>query len=137
MSTTGFITKKDEGEFAKFANPIFAKFCAPLPTTLYHYTRGRSLIPTIENQELWATHISCMNDAKEILHAADEVRKRVIERRATNSDSKIAKLLVKLDEGLAKPQIETMSLFVSCFSEKPDDLSQWRAYGRESLREWS
>jgi len=78
-----------------------------------------------------------MNDAKEILHAADEVRKRVIERRATNSDSKIAKLLVKLDEGLAKPQIETMSLFVSCFSEKPDDLSQWRAYGRESLREWS
>ena len=58
--------------------------------------------------------------------------KRVIERRATNKDSKIAKLLVKLDEGLAKPQIETTPLFVSCFSEKPDDLSQWRAYGHES-----
>ena len=37
-------------------------------------------------------------------------------------------ILTRLDEALSNPNIETSSVFVACFSEREDDLSQWRAY---------
>ena len=37
-------------------------------------------------------------------------------------------ILTRLDEALSNPGVEIASVFVTCLSERRDDLSQWRAY---------
>jgi Protein of unknown function (DUF2971) len=97
---------------------------------LYHYTTGETLVRILESQELWCTQISCLNDTTEFTYAVEELQKRVRARIAEEHDSTLNPLLAGLDQYLSAPNAETASLFVTCFSERGDDLSQWRAYAR-------
>ncbi|MGQ0742720.1 MAG: DUF2971 domain-containing protein, partial [Alphaproteobacteria bacterium] len=111
-----------------FCKHYWQRFILVPSVPLYHYTTGENLVSIVESGKLWSTQIACLNDAQEVLYAADQLSKRVKTRRANNNDMAIEKLLGSLEEALANPNVETAPFFVTCFSEKGDDLSQWRAY---------
>jgi len=97
---------------------------------LYHYTTGDTLIRIIESMELWSTQASCLNDTSELLYAAAEFRRRVSARLSGSHDPRITEFLVCLDAALSDAYSYSVKspIFVSCFSESRDNLSQWRAY---------
>lgn len=123
-----YLTKKDEATIhgiAKRHLPPLAQY----PTTpLYHYTSGENLIRIIESDELWSTQIACLNDTAEVRYGLGELQKRVHQKRAMTQESELEPLWQQIDKFLADPQLETAGVFVACFSELNDDLSQWRAY---------
>lgn len=45
-----------------------------------------------------------------------------------NSDPSVDRLLRAVERGLQDSRIENVGIFVSCLTDRPDDLSQWRAY---------
>lgn len=101
------------------------------PIYLYHYTTAEGLKGMIETQELWATDIFYLNDWKEFYHGRAEF-KRVLEEKLASAvgkdtcEKKIARVVSDL---LEKPSpLGSNRVFVCSFSEKGNDLSQWRAY---------
>lgn len=123
-----YVTPNDEAEITKFCAHHFRSFIGIPPTPLYHYTTGDNLIRIIESKEIWATHISCLNDATEIMYSVEELRKRVKIRLLANQKPELEFLLKKMDERLATPRVEIAPAFLFCLSTKKDHLSQWRAY---------
>lgn len=113
---------------------------------LYHYTTIAGLKGILDRERLWATHVSYLNDTRELEHGIDEVCAMMAE-----SSDRIRSLTPpegsKLDDhalnsyadlvGLARTIIANhRSLyapdngpFVACLSRSRDQLSQWRGYG--------
>jgi hypothetical protein len=127
-----FITQSDQEKVNAFlescAKPFFGHYLdsSSVPP-LYHNTTGDNLIRIIESQELWATQASCLNDTTELTYAADLLRQRLKER-SIDADGKVGKFRSRLAEVLLNPYPELSGTFVTCFTEKRDDLSQWRSY---------
>jgi hypothetical protein len=102
-----------------------------LPTTVYHYTNSAGLKGIIESGVMRATHLGFMNDATEYLHAADLLRDKVVAARELNNNGPARQMLDEMEKNLKETTVSNMyPQFVTCFSEKPNDLSQWRAYGQ-------
>jgi Protein of unknown function (DUF2971) len=93
---------------------------------LFHYTTGENFINIMRSGQLWSTQIGCLNDTTEFHFAVDAFRSILDEQRG--SLVYVPPLVNKLDELLAAPGVEAAAVFVTCFSEVEDDLSQWRAY---------
>jgi hypothetical protein len=95
---------------------------------LYHYTDQNGLLGIIRSKEIWATHHQYLNDTQEFLYAKELVRSELEGRisRATDGDRP---LLEVMSSALNGPGNEDVNLFVASFSEEPDSLPQWRAYG--------
>src|SRR3954470_9187707 len=92
------------------------------PDILYHYTRLDAFKAIVAHRLLWLSDIAKMNDAKERLWIS-EVFQRIWGARA------------KAGEGVSEAghyfydfQLDTTPVFICCFSEDGDLLSQWRAY---------
>lgn len=129
-----FMTQEDQDKVNKFLTsfsiPFFRQYLpdsSPAPP-LYHYTIGDNLIRIIESQELWATQAACLNDTTELTYAADQLRLAVMRKNLSATGTKIGTFRSRLAELLLNPSPETAGTFVTCFSEKRDDLSQWRSY---------
>jgi hypothetical protein len=147
-----YITEADEANAKVFLNRHLPDFVKSPPRRLYHYTSGNNLIRIIENQELWTTQIACLNDTKELTHALEGMLENIKMRLFASALGGRPKRLLpgplemRLRTVLGAPR-ETLfplrfqekhydrislqseaQVFVSCFSEKKDDLSQWRAY---------
>jgi hypothetical protein len=127
--TPQYVTQKDQAEMGGFINHHFPKFCYVPSEPLHHYTTAENLISILSNGELWATHVSCVNDTKEMHYAIEELHKRVTSRLESNTEPNLSPLLIELSKRLADPGVEIAPFFLACFSECKDDLSQWRAYG--------
>jgi hypothetical protein len=90
---------------------------------LFHYTSISGLIGIITKLELWASDCRFLNDGKEISYGLDIFYKEV------------SKLGLPLIKGIndfrinAVPSMDEISMFVACFCEDGDLLSQWRGYG--------
>ena len=97
---------------------------------LYHYTDQKGLLGIIKSKEIWATHHQCLNDTQEFLYAKELVRKELKKRTSANDDNRA--LLETMSSALDGPGNEDVNLYVASFSEEPDSLSQWRAYGGAS-----
>lgn len=98
---------------------------------LYHYTDAAGLIGILRSQTLWASDSRFLNDSMEMLYARDQMLRAVRGESAVTKDPIRARILRFIDESLRDPTAEWPSLYVSCFCEDGDLLSQWRAYGRE------
>ena len=96
------------------------------PRILYHYTSGSGLIGILESHSIWATNIRFLNDSTEYNFAL-RLARSVIQDRVEKSSNKFELALnTVLQERLTTdPPAE---VYVSSFTEKPDQLSQWRAY---------
>lgn len=97
-----------------------------MPKLLYHYTTQAGLLGIIESRTIWATRIHYLNDSQEFWHAfrlADnEIERRL---RASRDDHEREKLLALKDEAT---NLLAVGTHVCSFSERGDDLGQWRSY---------
>ncbi|MBX7199232.1 MAG: DUF2971 domain-containing protein [Rhodospirillaceae bacterium] len=100
------------------------------PLGLYHYTTMENLPAIVASGTLWATHISTMNDASEVLHPVKLVRRAIKQRLGATTNVDAQALLRAMDtECKAIKDVILSGIMVICFSERRNDLSQWRAYG--------
>lgn len=107
--------------FPVFINLIKSEL---LPSQVYHYTNGVAFLGIIQNKEFWASHILFQNDrmeGKHSLYLLNEIlnkKKQDLSAKGINCDTVIN--FVSDFTGLGT--------FTVSFSEKRDDLNQWRGY---------
>jgi len=94
---------------------------------LYHYTNLDGLRCIIESSDLWLTNAQYCNDEEELKHGAALTTKTVVEEQGKAVDSKRREYLDELSKLLCGPELDPV--YICCFCEKDDQLSQWRAYG--------
>jgi len=95
---------------------------------IYHYSSQQGLLGILETREFWATKIQFMNDAEEFRHAI-ALAKAILERRQ-NELGRIDAIDCAIQH---LPITETTDIFLACFSEVGDLLSQWRGYCPEGI----
>jgi Protein of unknown function (DUF2971) len=95
------------------------------PSILYHYTSLEVLQKIIQSGLFWASNLRYLNDTTEFAYVLTIVANRVKELAQTADEPKLTVLR----------DLETLLLagmkrnaFIACFSERRDDLSQWRGY---------
>jgi hypothetical protein len=101
---------------------------------VWHYTSGSGLIGIIESGSIFATQVSCLNDATEIRYSAKGLREALSALLLTvdsdQPEAGVAKRYIELlQDDDAAPNSAALPYFVTCFSSLEDDLSQWRSYG--------
>jgi hypothetical protein len=104
-----------------------------IPDQLFHYTSSDAFKSIIDSVSFWATDYRHMNDASEFLHGLQvfhDAINIIWERRVFSSrvDPQIfdvlrARLLDQLNLNKLRQRI-----FLVCFCEEPNLLSQWRGY---------
>src|SRR5262245_9298739 len=100
----------------------------PVPSRLYHYTNTGGLLGIVERNTLWATHINYLNDASELRYARALVEAALLGYDHKGNSAPVLEFVRRAREmfDLSK----TMDVFVSCFCEQGDLLSQWRGYAQ-------
>lgn len=97
------------------------------PPVLYHYTTQTGLLGILEKDSLWATKIHFLNDSSEYALAfdlaSDVLRKRIKTEKNSNNRKRLECLLSVV------PNLAELNICVVSFTEVPDSLGQWRAYG--------
>ncbi|MCI8370080.1 MAG: DUF2971 domain-containing protein [Clostridia bacterium] len=106
-----------------------------LPDTLYYYCSLDTFFNIIKNKSLWLTEIGKSNDSLEQKYLATEIicnLKDYIKFRCEESVSK-AEIERLQNEFYNKISTKHCSpVWAICFSEKEDDLSQWRGYADDA-----
>jgi hypothetical protein len=101
---------------------------AKSPSFLFHYTTVEGLLGIISSQVLWATEIRCLNDTLEYEYTINLAREVLKEFRPHFESSAGRAVFDLLEQALGVAAV--IPLYTVSFSEHPDQLSQWRAYGR-------
>jgi hypothetical protein len=99
------------------------------PPVFWHYTTGDGLLGIVGSGRIWATQISCLNDAAELRYPANKLIEALQRVRADRLQERETQLVEKAILGLSADPAPSSYWCVASFSEEPDDLSQWRAYG--------
>ena len=100
---------------------------------LYHYTDAHGLLGLLGSParpEIWATHFKYLNDASEWVYAQELLKRVVAERVKTEEDLLLNDFLHMFLGDFFSEEIS--DIYVACFCEKDDVLSQWRAYAGAS-----
>ena len=97
------------------------------PSVLCHYTTVDGLTGILETRRFWATHAEYLNDKTELRYAIELVRKRLQAR----AEKEKGELFFFLQYAMHNFNLfeSKLDVYVSCFCEDEDLLSQWRAYG--------
>lgn len=98
-----------------------------LPYELYHYTDAKGLLGILTNKSFWATDINFLNDAMELKYASDLIN-RIFDAKMSANDEGLKEFL-EHSKLYLKLHSSSMNAYVTCFCEKGNLLSQWRAYG--------
>lgn len=102
---------------------------------LYHYTTAEGLKGIIENDEIWAASAYYMNDSAEILYGYRVLHRALdswIKERSLTGDSiarGYAESLIRYFGHDALQRHIITPVYLTCFCEEANLLSQWRAYG--------
>jgi hypothetical protein len=93
----------------------------PSATVIYHYTTISGLIGIMTNRKLWASDCRYLNDGAELLYAYKFFLTELEKLKLPPID----------DGGYSVPSsvFEDFRMFISCFCENGDLLSQWLGYG--------
>lgn len=94
--------------------------------TLYHYTSLGVAQSIIENGCLWATDIRYMSDSSELANTATLLVNVVAN--LLHSEGGDAEILGQFGQWVKDRFNNGHSMFVACFSERGNLLSQWRGY---------
>lgn len=95
------------------------------PEVLWYYTTGDTMIRILSGGEIWTTQAQCLNDSLEIRHGLSLLRDVLSLRKCSSEQTAFHDYL--MDKLSGTPRFYA-NCFVACFSEKPNDLSQWRGY---------
>ena len=102
---------------------------------LYHYTTAEGLKGIIENEELWSTSAYYLNDSAEILYGyrlLDVALEEWLKQATPLEDSISRGLAESLRHYFGHDALERnviTPIYLTCFCEEGNLLSQWRAYG--------
>jgi hypothetical protein len=104
---------------------------SPPPEILWHYTSLDALMKILDSGSIWASHIRYLNDSSEYDHMVHTIDNRVCELRSevmsqVIEDPTRCAALTSVHR-ILKAGISRVT-YVSSFSAKKDDLSQWRGY---------
>lgn len=107
----------------------------PPSGALYHYTTAEGLKGIIEDNELWATSAYLLNDSGEVTYGCDvlseALTKYIAQKHCT--DSSVTRGVVESLRNWFREVLpvrkDIQPIYVVCFCEDDNLLSQWRAYG--------
>ncbi len=98
----------------------------PLPDRLYHYTSSDGLMGILKTNKIRTTKIHYLNDRSELNLAFEciraEIKRQMKKKQGPRSQEELEEMLRVLDT------IEEINVSVASFTEKGDQLSQWRGY---------
>ncbi len=95
------------------------------PAVLYHYTSLEALQKIVQGGRIWASNLRYLNDSSEYAYALALILQR-IDKHVPDATGMRREWLTDL-RGRLERRLKVDS-FVASFSEKKDDLSQWRGY---------
>lgn len=95
-------------------------------SVLYHYTSIDAALKILPDRKLWASDVHYLNDASELQHARETLAREA--RTLLGGGEFDAGLLSQFSDWLEIRVMDGHMLFVVCFSEDGDLLSQWRGY---------
>lgn len=103
-----------------------------MTSIVYQYTDATAFNGIVENKVIWATDYRCLNDAQELVYTRGAFIER-LERLANEPGEYSEAYRVQL-EALSRMNATDLmqcddAMFVACFTERPDALSQWISYG--------
>jgi hypothetical protein len=98
---------------------------ARTPRLLFHYTSASGLIGIFDTKSIWATRIQYLNDFSEFKHAQELTIEAIRSHIKLNDLSKKHFICMAVGEYISRLD---PYLYISCFSEEQDLLSQWRSY---------
>ena len=127
--TDKLLSDGDEAIMKSSLTPILDDFLLPPSHDLYHYTSGDGFMKIVEDKRLLATHISCLNDTSEVLHAMEKFKLKLEAKLKETLPTSLRRLFARFKEAVDAERIENSPIYVACFSAAEDDLNQWRAYG--------
>jgi len=100
---------------------------------VYHYTTGEGLKGIVESKSLWATGAYYLNDTSEIEYGC-RLAARVLEESFAAAETAFAGAVLREAHTIlsdpAQREVRTTTLYVACFCEGDNLLSQWRTYSR-------
>jgi hypothetical protein len=108
----------------------------PKSFVLYHYTTADGLKGIVENDELWATSAYYLNDSTEIMYGYQLIDEAldVWKKKANPPEDSIAGgLLYSLQRQFGHDYLKRniiTPIYLTCFCEEDNLLSQWRGYGQ-------
>jgi hypothetical protein len=94
---------------------------------LYHYTDLKGMQGIVDNHDLWLTNSRYSNDDEESTHGYEIVREIIKEELAKPNNPERTDYLNELSRIFTTPPAE--GVYICCFCEKDNLLSQWRSYG--------
>ena len=100
---------------------------APPPPKLFHYTTADGLQGIIEKDVIWATNYRYVNDLTEFLYANEILKAELLAR--LPSASPLVHAVLDAILNTRDLLVGAADIFIACFCEEGDLLSQWRAYG--------
>jgi hypothetical protein len=119
-----------------FDREVIAPRPMPASGLLHHYTTADGLKGIIENNELWATSAYFLNDSAEITYGCG-LLKEVLDDWLAKNPRPEDSVTLGLARGLRRFFGEDLlnrnmirPIYLACFCEDDNLLSQWRAYGQ-------
>ncbi|MDD5276148.1 MAG: DUF2971 domain-containing protein [Methylovulum sp.] len=103
---------------------------SPLGGRLFHYTDNSGFLGIARTKTLWATDSQHLNDRSEYSYACNLV-KDVAKSRFSQTSDNDTKCSLNWIIHMMENSVTPPTLSVISFSENNDQLSQWRAYGRD------
>jgi hypothetical protein len=125
-------------KISKFYNKgnILPPIQAPATGLLFHYTAAEGLKGIIENNELWASSAYFLNDSTEVIYGYGLLKEALVEWIANNPRPEVSLSLEiardfrrSFDEDLLNVG-NIRPIYLACFCEQDNLLSQWRTYGQ-------
>lgn len=111
------------------------------PPSLFHYTDAGGLLGILRDSKLWASDLRFLNDAQEAIYALElfksalgDLRNPALEE--SHPSHQYSEEFGRTFEGYKRGVADELGspkfpVYVTCFCESGDLLSQWRAYGTD------
>ena len=97
------------------------------PSELFHYTTAEGLLGILSTDSIWATNFRYVNDLTEFKYANDLLR-GVLKEKLQGQEVNVRYVFQHIMES-PDMLLAGADLYLACFCENGDLLSQWRAYG--------
>ena len=97
---------------------------------IHHYTDSGGLIGIIDSRTIRATSVWFMNDSVEATFGWERIERFLSSKSPSlMHEDQVMQQALEYLRGL-RVRSDFPDSYIACFSEKENDLSQWRAYGR-------
>lgn len=102
-----------------------------VPDYLYHYTSGQGFYGIVSTGSMWGTNHGFMNDRSEFEYGLGLLHDTINRRLAATRAPEVRLVLEEATRFLNSGHDD---LYLTCFCEAADLLSQWRGYGAQDSR---